>query len=312
MGKAKANTGQLINDPASADGSGVELIYRPQSARLLTSKRSTLDLLSRPWPFSQVALLSADEFLKAADHRRIHVPGGHSLDLSCLEALQRAGILVPFYRVQLSKGTKKNVRDVAASLTLRHVHSTHISELFAAALEGRATDPAGEPFKPWPSIRRRPLWPTFDWGYLYSFHQLLGLNSARRLLNALQPQVSDGRLTWHLPQNAVSEPTIEAMQSWRSLAIVLTVLDTVYWPQIQQRIVHSVEVWRQVRLQFDPIEAVRWLGVTVDGLAQQADQLRMIASANDDFGSFYDIVRRADSDAWKTLRGGLGCPWMHA
>lgn len=46
-----------------------------------------------------------------------------------------------------------------------------------------------------------------------------------------------------------------------------------------------------------------WLGLTEDQLAEQANSLRMAASFVDDTGDFYDLIRRARSEAWDSLRG---------
>jgi len=58
--------------------------------------RSTLDLLGLAWPFSQVGLLTAEEFVKEAQHRRIDMSGGWRLDVSGLQELAGLGVFVPF------------------------------------------------------------------------------------------------------------------------------------------------------------------------------------------------------------------------
>jgi hypothetical protein len=68
--------------------------------------------------------------------------------------------------------------DVSGSLTAQGVHTTVTAELFRAAANGWVADPAAEGFAAWPRERRRALWPSVDSGYLYSRHQLLGLDVA--------------------------------------------------------------------------------------------------------------------------------------
>jgi hypothetical protein len=57
-----------------SDGSGVRIIHTVSETVAATS-RSSLDLLALPFPFSQVSLLTAEEFLKAATWRRIQNSG---------------------------------------------------------------------------------------------------------------------------------------------------------------------------------------------------------------------------------------------
>jgi hypothetical protein len=87
---------------------------------------------------------------------------------------------VPFYRVRLSDGTPDKAMDLTESFTARRGFGTYDNGLFRAAIDGRVTDPAMEPFQTWPSVRRRTLWPSNDWAYLHSYHQLLGLTLCDR------------------------------------------------------------------------------------------------------------------------------------
>ncbi|MDQ6900091.1 MAG: hypothetical protein M3072_11380 [Candidatus Dormibacteraeota bacterium] len=212
---------------------------------------------------------------------------------------------MPFYRVDLAGGDVTRIRDVTNSLSLQHGHSTITSVLFSATTEGRVADPAVEPFVAWPTEQRQITWPVMDSAYLYSHHQLLGLRRARSVVSALQPDwTAPGAHAWRLDDGDVpSDDLISTLQSWRGLAVVLTALDTVYWPEIMQTVSHTVAVWRATRLEFDPADALSWLGVTSARVREQADQLRLAASAEDVLGDFYDIVRRAKSESWTTLRG---------
>ena len=78
-------------------GVGEECAYERQpSARhvlavqkaMAGTERSTLDLLGLAWPFSQVGLLTAEEFVKEVQHRRIDMSGGRRSTL-LLSATQR-------------------------------------------------------------------------------------------------------------------------------------------------------------------------------------------------------------------------------
>ena len=191
---------------------------------------------------------------------------------------------------------------MAAHLTPQHVHVTVINELFIAGHEGRLVDPAAVGFEPWPTERRRMLWPTVASGYVYSRHQLLWLEAALSFIRELKARRSGHLLTWQLddaaPPNA---PTIAALETWRSLAITLTALDTYYWPQMTHSLLGDIEAWQQV-LRFDRKQTLAWLGLSLDRIEQQITSLLGFASFTDDTGAFYDLIRRAKADAWKSLR----------
>jgi hypothetical protein len=108
--------------------------------------RSTLDLLSLPFPFSQLDLLQPSEFIKAAAERRMTMWGQRELDENGLQELHRQQILVPFYCVSIAEKPGGEPIDVSQSLTSRHVQETLVAELYRAAADGRATDPAAESF----------------------------------------------------------------------------------------------------------------------------------------------------------------------
>ncbi len=133
---------------------------------------STLGLLTLPYPFSQAALLTADQFTKESGVRGVPLIDGQ------LEAFHRAGILVPLFRVSLIPGHAAAPVDAAGSRTAEVVRSTIVSELFRAAADGRVVDPATEPYRRWPTKRHRSLWPSATSGFLWSSHQLLGLQMA--------------------------------------------------------------------------------------------------------------------------------------
>ncbi len=272
---------------------------------IAATPRTSLELLALPFPFSQVSLITADEFLKAAAERRIKMWADRDLEMTGLEELHRHGVLVPMFCVSLSKGRRARRIATSGSATRQHVHSTIVSELYLAAEDGRATDPSLEPFSPWPTKRLRTLWPTVSRGYLYSYHQLLGLERARGLVGSLRPTERVGhRSIWHLdPENRPEDRALDDIASWRSLAITLSAIDSRVWPYITQVISHSDEVWRASNLSQPPEDLLAWLGLTVEQLREQSVRLRVSANFDDVLGDFYDLVRRAKPKAWSSLRG---------
>ena len=300
MEKAKAT-----GDPGDTDDESEVRIIHTVNGTIAATSRSSLDLLALPFPFSQVSLLTADEFLKAAKERRIKMWADRDLDITGLEELHKHEVLVPMFCVSISAGDWARRIDASASSTRQHVHATIISELYAAAEEGRATDPSTEPFEEWPTERTRILWPSTERGYLYSYHQLLGLERAHSLVRSLRPTERVGyRSIWHL--DGVDLPDDRAKQgsaSWRSLAITLSAIDTRVWPYITQVISHSDEVWRSTNLSQSPQALLDWLGLTAKQLREQSVRLRVSANFDDVLGDFYDLVRRATPKAWTSLRG---------
>jgi hypothetical protein len=300
MARAKS----MGDSKAASDHSEVRIIHTVGETIAVTS-RSSLELLTLPFPFSQVGLLTADEFLRAVAERRIKMWAHRDLDITGLEELHKRKVLVPMFCVSIEQGDSAQRVDTTGSLTRQHVHATIISELYAAAEEGRATDPSAEPFEAWPTERVRTLWPSTRRGYLYSYHQLLGLERARSLVETLRPRERVGhRSFWRLdPINGPDEQAQQGLASWRSLAITLSAIDTRVWPHITQVISQSDEVWRSSNLSQTPEDLLGWLELTTEQLRKQSKRLRWSANFDDVLGDFYDLVRRAKPEAWNTLRG---------
>src|SRR5215212_8436234 len=118
------------------------------------STKSALDLLDLELVFSQRAPLSVSEFGRECGRRGWSLVGD-----STLEALHRASLLVPLYRV------RKSLRDVYAahrrgdvSAAFAAEHAARVStrgdhlKLYRDA--GYLRDPRCEPFRPWQLYRR--------------------------------------------------------------------------------------------------------------------------------------------------------------
>lgn len=267
--------------------------------------RSSLDLLGLPYPFSQLDLLTASDFAKLAEQRRCRATRSlPSVDALVLEELHSCGVLVPLFRVDPTPDMDAQHIDLSTSLTAQHVHTGAIVELLRGAAEGRAHDPAAEDFIPWPKDRQWVSGPLAESGCLYSRHQLLGLDVAMGFVAELESRLIEDIPSWHLDETSLpNAPTREALGSWRSLAIILSALDTYYWPRVTHGVLHGLAVWRTAVETFDPAEMLRWLDLPLDLIERQATSLRAAASLCDDTGDFYELIRRAKADAWKSLRG---------
>jgi hypothetical protein len=95
------------------------------------------------------------------------------------------------------------------------------------------------------------------------------------------------------------------MRTWHSLAVVLTSIDTIYWPPIWHRY-RDFETWRAVRQEFDPAATLDWLELDDDEVTGHASTLRVMAKRHNVLGDFHDLVRRADPQSWESLRGEAG------
>ena len=255
---------------------------------------STRKLLKLPYPFSQAALLTAGQFMKQSEVRGVPLLAGQ------LEALHRAGALVPLFRVGLFPGRNREPIDLTGSRTAEVVHLTNASELFAAAADGRAADPAIEPYRPWPTKQYRSLWPSAASGFLWSPHQLLGLHIVERLLPRMRYS-RDARARFSLDR--LTGGDLEVAAAWRGLAVALTALEAKYLPRITHIVHHDFDAWLAHDAEFDPVETMTWLGTTAQEARSQADALSFSAAWRDPFGPLYDIVRRCDSSVWDALAG---------
>lgn len=256
---------------------------------------STLRLLRLPYPFSQAALLTATQFMKQSDVRGMPLIDGQ------LEALHRAGALVPFFRVGLFPGRDPEPIDLTGSRTAEIVHTTSASELFAAAADGRTADPAIEPYRPWPTKQHRSLWPFAASGFLWSPHQLLGLHVAEQLLPEMRYGRDAGARRFTLDR--LTGRDLEVATAWRGLAVALTALDAKYLPRITHIVSHDFDAWLAHDAEFDPVETMTWLGTTAQEARSQAEALSLSAGWRDPFGPLYDIVRRCESSVWDDLKG---------
>ena len=115
---------------------------------LATTTWSTLELLSLPFPFSQNFLLDANDLPRRVAERRIKMWSDRDLNMSGLEELHRQALLVPCYGVDLGPIDPAKAIDVSTSETWRPIRSMHVSQLYAAATEGRPSDPAQETYEP--------------------------------------------------------------------------------------------------------------------------------------------------------------------
>lgn len=177
----------MTGDTSEAGSGSAPREYPTVTNAAAATVRSSLGLLSLPYPFSQLGPLTATEFVKLAEQRRSRTARSlPPVSEQVLEELHRCRVLVPFFRVDLIPDAGGAAMDISASLTAQQVHTTVVNELLRGAAQGRVTDPAATEFEPWPRERQRALWPSVASGYLYSRHQLLDLDAAMQFVARLK------------------------------------------------------------------------------------------------------------------------------
>lgn len=238
-----------------------------------------------------------------------------------LEELHKLGLLVPFYRVDLDRPVPSRAIDTSASLTAVHVRTTLVAQLYAAARDGRLRDPAARKYTPWPTQRAQTMWPAVRSGYLYGHHQLLGLARIRRLvaefrmtyrgttaeaaaLDVLSATTSIARRTWVAPASwRPDDVQLRVARSDRSLAVVLSVLDTSAWPVITKTLHHDSDVWYRGEQAASPSNLLDWLGLDATRARALSEELLDDASFADELGDAYELLRRARPSTWDSVRG---------
>jgi hypothetical protein len=253
----------LFSGKRARSGERMSSVAQYVPSAVAATRRTSVELLTLPYPFSQVFLIDADDFIKEVDKRQIRMSGGWRLNISGLQELHRQGLLIPFFGIDLSPGDAAKAIDVSESITWRQVHHTVVSELYSAASQGRLIDPNEESFTPWPTERVRQLWPSVARGYLYSPHQLLSLLRIKDYVALLEPWRVKGTTEWRIRTgNLPDSRSMEAIDSWRSCAITLSALDTGTWPGIVNSISNDVAEWQRSSLIMPPRDLLEWLGLS--------------------------------------------------
>jgi hypothetical protein len=140
-------------------------------------------LLDLPFVFSQATLLTPREVIRAAKERGLDLREG------LLEALHRAGLLFPLYRVQ------RDLRGIRARAKAEgwHPEQALIQErtdpdwLISHREAGLLHDPSEEAFVSWSRYRRQSeVHPYSTSNFLYSPYQLLNTRGLRRLMRYMR------------------------------------------------------------------------------------------------------------------------------
>ncbi len=218
-----------------------------------------LDLLDRQRVFTQRKLLSPKKFADATRER------GHWLTETRLEALHRAGLLVPLFRV------RRPLWDIAArrqAANLGNYDGPDPHWLVPSTLDELREDAslslvrAGRTtrFRPWANeVVPLATGATKKIEYLYSPWQVLEL---RTLVQAL-PLLGAPKSSWNRAQLAAfrRHATTADLR-----VILLSAIEPRYYPDIVDSVTfagldeHFVDEWLDYRDGFDPVEMINWMG----------------------------------------------------
>lgn len=268
----------------------------------VTTSRTSLDVLGREMPFTQTPILEPNDFVREAGKR------GVRFRECLLEDLHRHQLLVPFYWAHPGQRRDKDVIDMAKSRIADLGNSGVAPRLITPASKGEVSDPEQTRFRRWQRSGEKQVNPDPHPGIYYSRHQLLLLPHIRWFIEHHQTFHTGKDLksfrSFELldPAHMPDEGFEAACSEWRSLAVILSTLDAVVLPELSRKISWP-DQWFAMRDAFDADATLQWLGLSHDDARKLVQRLLWDAKGLDETGDLYDLVRRADADAWDALGG---------
>jgi hypothetical protein len=264
---------------------------------------SPSELLDNPYVFTQLSLLTPDEFLKQLELR------GLKVSTNFLQAVHRTGLLRPFVRVKRDGRAMAAVarrKDDWSPLTGQD-HLTTRRELLEARDRGGIHDPATEPFQSRTRMARTAYGVTYlSSQYLYSHHQLLSVPALKRIVPFLQFGAPDGRNAKVKVGPGYQIMTRADAHFRASLIAPLSVLETLHYPYIVGTFsgnVRGIERWQQWRETVGPVKVMQGLGITAQWLRDAGSRLLLMADQADPLGRWSEVVRDARPATWWYLKG---------
>lgn len=260
-----------------------------------------LELLDLPYVFSQAPLLTPSQFADAAKKRGLDLQRGK------LEALHRAGVLIPLFRLQRDlRGIRARAKaegwDPVQALVQEHTEAEWMRSHRAAGL---LRDSSEEPFTSRARYRRSSgyhTWATSN--FLYSPYQLLSARGLRRLSRFMRRYgslESGERFKLVLPRWM---PPIERLAHRDDrLLIALSAVDHWYRPSVME-VFRGREYaqWRAERQALRPAELLSWIGWSPDEVREHAERLLSSARLEDPLGDWHEVIRLGRPDRWSKLK----------
>lgn len=266
--------------------------------------RRTEELLDLPYSFAQLRPCMPREFEREAGERGVQFPDG------ALEALHRARILVPLYRVI------RNNRAIASRMPASHEfdvlarrYPTDRYTLVRSRECGWLRDPAGERFISRRSRRRVVGLEVYEASvYLYSPHQRIALELVKNVLHAIEYRGSGAtrEATVAAPRDGIREWRRHG-ERFRELAIALSALEPLYYPEAAQRISlsheHDAGEFFEWRRTVPTGSTLAWLGVDAEWMREAGRGLLSLADRVDPLRDWLDLIAHVRPDMLAKLRG---------
>jgi hypothetical protein len=258
---------------------------------------AALDILKFPLAFTQSPPVTTADFVSKAKER------GLPLDTALLRELYRHGDLVPLLEIS----ARRVAAGAEAPADERFGSNSLTRRLFSALVEGRLRDPADAPFRPKVRFDSRRTTDPRGWsnGLFSSRWQLLSVPSVRGMVHKASVVGGPNRRRTVLPVSEFVQLT--SPQEYRRWAIVLSVLETRYLPEIGIDFLELTnldeDVWNKFQAGFDPVATAERLSIAPDEVRKFAERLLDRAHTIDPNGGWSKLINRAPSRAWKTLTG---------
>lgn len=263
--------------------------------------RTPVELLDQPFAFTQVPLLTPEQFVRAARDR------GVNLAESQLEGLHRTRLLTPLLRF------RRDGRAISASHRSDPHRARQIArwdptwpvDLRTAREEGRLFDARTEPF-----VARRRLERQVGEikyrasAFLYSQHQLVSLPTIKQALPYLRYRTGQV-VGLDVNQSWLDNARVEQRRLMETV-IAVSALEAVYYPDVVRSLRFDDESYRRYehwRERLPLTALLRWLDVDASWIAARAVELLRLADRIDPLGGWLDVVREADPDRWARLKG---------
>ena len=278
-----------------------------------------LDLADQAWAFSQRSLLDRDTFIKHCEQRGLQLDTAFT-GRDKLEALHRAGVLVPLFRIDRLPAARAIAKQDHMPLC-QAFDWVGIFPLAGHRSAGTLHDPAREEYLPWSRYQRR-----FPEGYhwtstfLYSPYQLLLIPLLQRIERYFRCTVKRNprRCWWRLalPEYEQQRVTRE-VQDLQGLLVALSLLEARYYPSIpntgRSHLQDAFELiaqdgnltqtYQSFCERFNPGDELARLDWVPECCILEARKLLALAERIDPLAKWQDLIRLCHWDKISTLRG---------
>lgn len=258
---------------------------------------SPIEVASEPWAFTQRHPLDTSNYISEAKKR------GVDLEVFTLRELYKHRLIIPFVHItHRPVRPPLNVRDPS-----HPPGSTRLQNIRWARDTGRLRDLGEIPYLPELAFERKGQKSRFWWnGLIYSHYQLLVTPELQITLSHGRHVLRGGKIGINIPHP--NDQLLERVARFRKIAIALTALEARYLPSLDPEWIHLANThtkeWQEYRQAYDPVAISQQLGYTSAEVREDATFLLHRAHSIDPIDGYWrDLVRRAPSEYWASLKG---------